>query len=133
MMTTCRAARPRQPARRAFTLIELLVVISIIAILLTMLNPMAYRAKAQESICLNNLRVMGVGWQSYWSLYGWRTPPQFNVITVDCISQFNFMTYCGWRHSVGTPDYVNAGILYKCMLVPSEMVYVCPTYAGNYG
>src|SRR5512133_2421632 len=125
------ATQERLHRSSAFTLVELLVVISVIALLLTLLNPMAYRAKARESICLNNLRVLGVGWQSYWLLYGYRTPNQFNTITVDCISQFDFMTYCGNpRHTVGTPNYVNAGILYKYVLVPNEMVYVCPTYAG---
>jgi len=53
--------------RRGFTLIELLVVIAIIAILAAILFPVfaRARAKARQSVCLSNLKQIGLAFYMY--------------------------------------------------------------------
>ena len=62
--------------RRAFTLIELLVVIAIIAILAALLFPVFAQAKAaaKKSVCLSNLKQIGLSFTLYLNDYDDRLP-----------------------------------------------------------
>jgi len=81
MNTSLHFSRSRQ--RTGFTLVELLVVIAIIAILASMLLPSLSGAKgrAHETVCVNNLRQIGIALRLYQDDHETRFPRAYAMET----------------------------------------------------
>jgi prepilin-type N-terminal cleavage/methylation domain-containing protein len=117
------------PSRRGFTLIELLVVVAIVAILAALLLPAlaSAREKGRRTVCLSNLRQLGIAIQGYANEndgkmpYGPKAPPFTNP--------GDFYPATGAPTSLlslqdGAP--VGLGLLLKQYLSAQPKVLFCP-------
>jgi len=116
--------------KKGFTLIELLIVIAIIAILAALLIPVVQMAKekANQAVCMSNLKQIGLAYQIYAQDWNGYLPPLCTAPSQYDYGSYLWMYgyYCtlglltqGW--STGKPKYItNPGVLF------------CPSAGGPY-
>lgn len=115
-------ARVLTRVKTAFTLIELLVVIAMIAVLAAILFPVfaQTREKARQTVCLSNVRQIGVAVLLYAQDYDETLP----------VYQYDTLTYwVGGRNAPGQKLDKTRGILYP--YTGSGEIARCPSFTGG--
>ncbi len=107
---TFTSALPMRGSRGAFTLVELLVVIAIISLLAAILFPVFAQAreKARQTVCLSNMRQMGLAVQMY---------AQDNDECMPLAATATATGFLNWHHLIDP-------------YVKSSQIWVCPSYTG---
>jgi prepilin-type N-terminal cleavage/methylation domain-containing protein len=110
--------------KKGFTLIELLVVIAIIALLLAILMPSLKKVKerAKQTICMTNLRGVGLAIQLYVNDYDDRTAPKHG-------NRYAWTDPATGRER--QPDYNDAywGLAYNDY-AKNPKIFSCPTFSS---
>jgi prepilin-type N-terminal cleavage/methylation domain-containing protein/prepilin-type processing-associated H-X9-DG protein len=115
-----------------FTLVELLMVIAIIALLIAILIPALSRArgKAEEIVCLNNLKQLQICAKLYSGDNDFFLPPNRNVYYIDTLGPSAGFDP-NWTWCVGLAPYdtttenIEKGLLFKYN--KSTDIYRCPS------
>ncbi|MCP4258607.1 MAG: prepilin-type N-terminal cleavage/methylation domain-containing protein [Planctomycetes bacterium] len=122
-------SRRRGPA---FTLIELLMVIAIVALLIAILIPALSRAKgkAEEVVCLNNLKQLQICAKLYSQDYDFFLPPNRNVYYINTMGPSEGfdpnLTWCaGLAPFDTTTENIERGKLFSYN--KSTDIYRCPS------
>lgn len=113
---------------RAFTLIELLVVIAIIAILAAILFPVFAQArdKARQTMCLSNLKQIGLGWMMYAQDYDETTVPnQF----IDAANSVMYQWDAAYVYPSGQTAYFDPSRGFLQPYMKNAQIQDCPTGA----
>ncbi len=133
--------------RSGFTLIELLVVIMIIAILVALLLPavQAARESARRTLCIANLKQIGLAMHQYHDIHGtlppgkkgccWGTWLVFVLPQVEQQALFNAYNYAG-NNRPGQPvgfdiDLRYFGVANRTVTSTRLAVYLCPSDGTN--
>ncbi|MCM8806252.1 MAG: type II secretion system GspH family protein [Candidatus Omnitrophica bacterium] len=97
--------------KKGFTLIELLVVVAVISILGAMLLPVFSRARenARRTVCLNNLKQLGLATHMYAQDYDGYLPPQ-GWRTMDHESDYTWQIWT-YNSALGRGGYIGPGYL----------------------
>src|SRR5262249_32018947 len=106
--------------RPAFTLIELLVVIAIIAILAAILFPVFAQAReaARKTMCVSNVRELGLGWNMYAQDYDETFP-----LTAQCCTVNGEQTF--WQEMI-EPYFKSNGT--SQVWLNKTSIFICPDY-----
>jgi len=123
----------KKDRRGAFTLIELLVVIAIIGILASLILPSLSRAKqrANVTVCINNLRQIGIGLALYAGEHDERYPSVSRLTTPDDRGSRVWMALGGKdpvpNHPAHVPLAVNRPL---ARYVSNQKTFRCPADVG---
>jgi prepilin-type N-terminal cleavage/methylation domain-containing protein len=117
--------------RRAFTLVELLVVIGIIAVLVSILLATLARAResANRSVCLSNLRQMGMALTEYSIRYKGFVPIGY-MVSSGGTHQKPWNYAANWNRPDGYGP-VLLGYLVAANLIKDGKAYYCPSEVNN--